>query len=535
MVLVACWTVLVANPASAASTKPPVKEAVTGWNDNSIWAGNYRLDSGQFPVYCIKAYAWYPVGSYSKAVAVPQTETAARIGWVIGSYGSSKSPDVEAAVAALIGLHYDVVNTSEKWNAVTTAQRSLALGYWAASAKYAGPYRVAVSLPTGVQRGSSATGSVSVLSASGVPVPGFALSLSGQGANLTNKALTTGPSGTARFAYSLPTTDSAGSYSISASGRLVTGVVEYDPTGTGPVRQIVMGAADPTVQSATSSIGYATTRPTTLIKYQSGDAQQLPVAGASYSLEDSNGTVLSTVTTSSTPVSLGQLTEGASYQLIETAAPAGYYIPSSNDYSFTVAIGASPQLVTLSDPLRPSPVLTTSLAASSLPVGGSTSDALTLTGNDGEASSLSYQLLGPVTPAVGHDCSSISSQQWAAAPVAQSGTLALSPVSASVSTGSASTPVLKTPGCYSYSDQASLSPSSATASSPAGSVDEVLEVSAPSVPTTNPGPAPLVPAGGAPNHGPSSHLGLLLGGLALLGLGTAGPLRIRHSSKGSRS
>ena len=467
------------SSASAATTTPPVKEAVTGWNYNSIWAGNYRLDAGKFPVYCIKAYASYPTGTYSGAVDVPASPTAARIGWVINAYGKSKNPDVEAAVAALIGLHYDVVDTTEKWNAVTAAQRDLAKSYWAAAAKYAGPYKVVVNVPSGLHRTTAANGSVSVQSATGTPIPAFALKLAASGASLVSTTVVTNSKGVGSFSFSIPASNVSGKYSVSATGSAVAGVVEYNPTGSGPVRQIVMGAADPSVQSGSSTAGFATTRPVTLTKYRDGDAVKAAVAGASYQLKSVTGQVLSTVTTASTPVSLGSLTEGATYQLVEVTAPAGFYIKSSTT-SFTVGIGAGSQAVAVADPAVPVIALSTSLSPDKISLGGTSRDLVTLSGNDGEVVTVTYTLVGPVKVGAGKTCTTVQSSEWDVAPVVQSGTAVLG----SDNTTTVVTPALSEPGCYSYEDQASLDLSGAVASSAAGSAGEVLTVEAPAISTS---------------------------------------------------
>jgi hypothetical protein len=532
------------SPAGAATTTPPVPEAITGYNYNSIWAGNYKLDDGEFPVYCVTAYAAYPTGSYTAAQGVAASTDGSRISWVIENYGKSTDPNVEAAVAALVGKYFDTVNTNEKWGVISAGQMALANQYWADATEYAGPYTMSVNLPASTDQGATATGTVSVLAASGDKVPNITLTLSSSNATLTTTSVNTGASGTASFTYTIPLSDTGGSYQIRAVGDLVDKVVTYAPTGGGAPRQTVMGTADPTTYASNPSATYVPVRPVDIVKYRTGTTTA--VAGATYELETSTGAAVSSVVTSSAPVQIASLGVGTSYQLVETSAPAGYYIASAAPVTFTVAAGTSAQLVTVSDPAVPTIQIATSVTTKTLTLGGTSTDNVTITGNNGESGTLTGRLYGPLAVPTG-GCASISASQWAGAATYDSPTVSISPTSSSDSL----TAAISEYGCFSWADSVTLSPSQATASSPVGQSAETFLVPGPSFLTaaTNRnvivgGSASDVVTVTLPSGSSGTLTGVLYGPLAEVGgscsslnwtgapeAGTISPLPVSTSSK----
>lgn len=176
---------------------------------------------------------------------------------------------------------------------------------------------------------------------------------------------------------------------------------------------------------------------------------------------------------------------------------------------------------------RPVPsISTTTSAATGLP-GSPLSDVVKVTNTQGQAGSLAWQLLGPVTPAAGQSCTDVS---YAAAPVAGSGTVAVTG-DGSYTVGPVST---GQPGCYSWTEILSGPSYNADATSAAGLAPESTLIS---LPPPTPTPSTIIP--GLPNTGAGGHGATLLGGLLLLvGLGLSGLLgrrRLLRSLRGARS
>jgi len=125
-------------------------------------------------------------------------------------------------------------------------------------------------------------------------------------------------------------------------------------------------------------------------------------------------------------------------------------------------------------------------------------DAITVMNTQGQAGSVAWQLMGPVTPGPGQTCSTVS---YATAPVMGSGTMAVSgdgPYSVGpVTTGPS--------GCYSWSEVLSGPSYNASATSAAGEALETTLISAPSTSATPPPPTsgPATPTPASPTSTPS--------------------------------
>ena len=121
--------------------------------------------------------------------------------------------------------------------------------------------------------------------------------------------------------------DGNGTYSV-------TGPSE---TGTGCYAWADSLTLDPSGASATSSPLEASEQtlvavPVTFIKTSTTDPTNTPVAGAVFSLASASGNILATgLVSGSGPVAIDvpglYFMQGATYELIETRAPSGYYIP----------------------------------------------------------------------------------------------------------------------------------------------------------------------------------------------------------------
>jgi hypothetical protein len=464
-----------ATSAGAATTTPPVSEAINGWNYNGIWAGNYKLDDGDFPTYCITAGAAYPSGTYSGAQPVPTSINAERIAFLLYKYGSANNDDAQAAVAALVGKFFDTVNTSEKWDVLNSTQLALANQYWSQASAQAGPDTVQVNLPANVIAGTTASGTVTVLSASGTPLPSFTINLTGIGANLNNASVTTNSNGNATFTYTAdPTT--TGNYAIRANGTSYLSLVTYVPTGGGPIRQTVIGSGGPTVFSG-----------------QGGGAVSNPAPA----------TTTTTTTTTTQPHPTTTTT------LRQTGPPTP---TTTTTIPVTTTTGA------------PGPAgLSTTAQTPRVKVGASVSDVVSITLPAGTSGTLTGDLYGPL-PAKNGVCTNLD---WTGALIAGS----ITPVHVSVSSVVVTSGIATNgAGCYSFAETLTL-PNATLSTVPGISVETVLATNDPVLRHVH---VPQVQAGGG---GAPSGTNLYLAGgglvllLGLLGLGStfmAGERRERN-------
>jgi uncharacterized protein (DUF427 family) len=208
------------------------------------------------------------------------------------------------------------------------------------------------------------------------------------------------------------------------------------------------------------------TVPVYFIKASSNDPTDTPVAGAVFSLANASGTVLATgIASAAVPVEIDQLVtggmaEGSTYELIETQAPPGYYVPTNNVTTFTVPNGVTSYTVLVTDSPVPTPTLTTQVAADSGPLGTVLSDDVTVSGDDGEPGVISATLYGPVAPPASMSCSDLTLAQWEAG-ATQNFSIDVTGNGIYTVTGPASTSA----GCYGWSDTVTLTPSGATSSS----------------------------------------------------------------------
>ncbi len=185
--------------------------------------------------------------------------------------------------------------------------------------------------------------------------------------------------------YTLPT-DNVTSFTTPASGGTMT-VTVADPA------TVVPPPPPPVVNPSVYFIKASTTDPT-----------DTPIAGAVFSLADAGGNILATgITSATTPVEIDQdvtggMVAGSTYELIETAAPAGYYVPTNNVTSFTIPAGVGSYEVVVDDPPNPTSTIATQVTVDSGLPGTVLSDDVTISGDDGEPGVISATLYGPVAP-----------------------------------------------------------------------------------------------------------------------------------------
>jgi hypothetical protein len=245
--------------------------------------------------------------------------------------------------------------------------------------------------------------------------------------------------------YSIPT-DNVTSFTTPASGGTMT-VTVADPASV-----VTPPPPPPVVNPSVYFIKASTTDPT-----------DTPIAGAVFSLANASGTVLATgITSAAVPVEIDQLVtggmaEGSTYELIETAAPVGYYVPTNNVTPFTIPAGVGSYEVVVDDPPNPTSTVATQVTVDSGLPGTVLSDDVTISGDDGESGVISATLYGPVTPPASNSCSDLTLAQWEAG-ATQSFSVDITGNGTYTVTG----PTATSAGCYGWSDTVTLTPSSTT-------------------------------------------------------------------------
>ncbi len=210
-----------------------------------------------------------------------------------------------------------------------------------------------------------------------------------------------------------------------------------------------------------------------VVKYAANDSTETPIPGAVFTLEDASSNVLCTgITTTGIALDLSSacasaLVAGSTYELVETHAPTGYYVPNSNVTTFVAPAPGTSLVIAIADPPLPTPTLSTVANGGADVPGSMVSDAITVTGDDNEDGTLTSTLYGPIAPNTS-GCGSITSAQWLAA-----GAITTSQVIGMDGTYQAAASVL-TSGCYTWATTLTLSPSNVTVLSPVGQSTETV-------------------------------------------------------------
>lgn len=280
--------------------------------------------------------------------------------------------------------------------------------------------------------------------------------------------------------YTVPT-NNVTSFTTPASGGTMT-VTVADPAS------VVTPPPPPVVNPSVYFIKASTTDPT-----------DTPIAGAVFSLADAGGNILATgITSSTTPVEIDQdvtggMVAGSTYELIETAAPAGYYVPTNNVTPFTIPAGVGSYEVIVDDPPNPTSTVATQVTVDSGLPGTVLSDDVTISGDDGESGVISATLYGPVAPPAPNSCSDLTLAQWEAG-ATQSFSVDITGNGTYTVTG----PTATSAGCYGWSDTVTLTPSSTTSSSPPTDPGESTSITVPvyfiKASTTDPSDTPIAGA-----------------------------------------
>jgi uncharacterized protein (DUF427 family) len=281
--------------------------------------------------------------------------------------------------------------------------------------------------------------------------------------------------------YSIPT-DNVTSFTTPASGGTMT-VTVADPASV-----VTPPPPPPVVNPSVYFIKASTTDPT-----------DTPIAGAVFSLANASGTVLATgITSAAVPMEIDQdvtggMVVGSTYELIETAAPVGYYVPTNNVTPFTIPAGVGSYEVVVDDPPNPTSTVATQVTVDSGLPGTVLSDDVTISGDDGESGVISATLYGPVTPPASNSCSDLTLAQWEAG-ATQSFSVDITGNGTYTVTG----PTATSAGCYGWSDTVTLTPSSTTSSSPPTDPGESTSITVPvyfiKASTTDPSDTPIAGA-----------------------------------------
>jgi len=465
---------------AATTTTPPVSGALVGFNFSGTWVGSWQLSNGASPVYAENPATGYLTGSYALAGTQPLTADNYAVGYLISHYGTNSGANVQAEVAALVSLHTASANASAAYNLLSAGQKSAAGQLWSVATSAAGPYSVSLRWPASVSRGVAAQAEVVVTTSTGAPAPNMAVALSATNATLTQSTVTTGANGTGLIGFTVPANATGGSMSITAAAAAVAGILKFNPTGSPAGRPAAIGAGTAVRYATTNTTSFALAHQVNLVTYV--NAPGVDVAGASFSLMDSQGKTVGTFTTQTTPVSLGNLTEGETYRLVSTATPSGTYAPAS---AYAIKVATTNQTQQYSVTLRSTPSLSLVVSSDKAPVtGGSAGLGVTVSGNDDETGTLTATLYGPLSAP---SCASIAQATWSGA--------AKSSYSQAIAANGryhVQSQALSAPGCYSWGAVAMISPSHAGAGLLPGRpgsvflVKTAVPVTKPTVPVTRP-------------------------------------------------
>jgi hypothetical protein len=277
---------------------------------------------------------------------------------------------------------------------------------------------------------------------------------------------------TADTVYEVIETQAPSGYTIPANN--VTNFTTPSAGGT-----MTVTVADP-VSTVTPPPPPPNTASVDMVKTSSTDPTDTPIAGAVFNLADGSGNILATgITSTTSPVEIDQLvsggmTDGSTYELIETAAPAGYYIAANNVTTFTIPAGATTDEIIVADAPVPSPTVATQVTSDSGLPGTVLSDVVTVSGDDGEAGVIVGTLYGPVAPSATGSCGDLTLAQWEAG-ATQTFTTDITGNGIYTITG----PTSASAGCYGWSDTITLTPSSTTGSSSPTSPAESTAITVP--------------------------------------------------------
>jgi hypothetical protein len=212
LAVLACATVVLVLPSASNEAVPPNRNdpCASGGQDTcgtagvgfyktysfgTRWFGDFKAAlPGKSHLFCIDLRFWYPSASYqyredqngtlrNREGNVVALESRQRLAYAIWTFGQTSDPNQQAAVMLYVHSLMGDARAGELdpgaiGAAVATQYTQIARD----SAAYHGPYHVELRVPPNLAVTKQATATIRVLAASGKPVPGVALSLSGTSA-----------------------------------------------------------------------------------------------------------------------------------------------------------------------------------------------------------------------------------------------------------------------------------------------------------------------------------------------------------------
>ena len=405
-------------------------------------------------------------------------------------YAVGSTSDVRLAeLSALNSAKYDQVDKTAQWAYVQRGDGGLSVADATAmmtqARNLAGPYSVTISWPaTDTKVGVPYQATVTVRSASGMPVPRKAVRLTGTNVTLSQPVIATGASGVATVGFTIAAGTSA-TATISAVAAEWLTVDRYSSSA----EQTMLVTGPSTLASGVHSGPIDRARDVGLVKVAKGDTTHTPVPGYVFRVTAADGSVvLASVTTGLTPTSLGALPVGATYTVTEIATPPGgaLYLPPDASITFTVPAGVGQWDVEFADPAKPTPALHTQASPQRAVVGQRLVDHVTVSGDDGEGGTIAATVFGPVRPPQSGQCSDLGLAAYRGAPAARF-TATVSGNGVVDVTG----PTVTQAGCYGWAETLTLTPSGVVVNSPPTAPGESLLVTQPSVRTVASAPVAL--------------------------------------------
>ena len=444
LVTVAAALSLLAVPAFAAAAEPPnPNDPCTTGTRNSCgttgvgfyktyrygtrWFGDFRnLVPGEFHMYCIDLRFWYPGPQYKykalasavglknrdgETVSVSNLEKAAYAMW---TFGRTTNPNQAAAVMLYVHSLMGDARPGELDPAALN-QSVVALNEIVArdSARYHGPYRVAVDLPGSIGVGKTGTAEVRVVSGAGIALPDVTLTLAATGADAPS-TVKTNANGVATVTLKA---NSAEGVHLKATTEPVPATLPtvYAPTTAQAARngqriaaadaQTVTGDDQSSGSKAQVSMTTAASPTDVAVGGQSSD--KVTISGALPSYKGKVAARLygvfrtaSEISCAGTPVSETSFTANGSgsytTQGVTLTKPGLYQYQEvapgdANHIGFTTPCNAASERVRV----RASPAVHTVVSAQTAAPGASLTDSVTVSGLAGEHVTVQAALYGP--------------------------------------------------------------------------------------------------------------------------------------------
>ncbi len=268
------------------------------------WFGDYRgAVPGAAHTFCIDLQYWYPSPKYRFRELTADTlknregetvslENRRRIAYAMWAYGRSGVPRRQAAVMLYVhGLMGDARPGEADPAGVRDDVAATHADVARDSARYHGPYRVEVRMPSRLRVGQRGTATIRVLSATGAPLPDVELTLSAKGTGVPSHA-STGANGTASVVFVARTADGV-TIAVRTEPLASTLPIVYAPTTQAaapngqrlavPSSQVVTGTSETDAYKAQAHVSSVSDPPTLTLGGTSRD--RVTIAGVDESFK----------------------------------------------------------------------------------------------------------------------------------------------------------------------------------------------------------------------------------------------------------